>query len=42
VATRDDLSLEQLQEFKGYQKSWVAVTKERLGLEKSIKNHIMK
>jgi len=34
VATRDDLSLEQLQEFKGYKKSWVAVTKERLGLEK--------
>lgn len=33
VATRDDLTLEQLQEFKGYKKSWVEVTKERLGLK---------
>ena len=32
VATRSDLSLEQLQEFKGYKKSWVEVTKKRLGL----------
>jgi superfamily II DNA or RNA helicase len=32
VATRNDLSLEELQEFKGYKKSWVVTTKERLGL----------
>lgn len=32
IASRDDLSLEQLQEFKGYKKNWVAVTKKRLGI----------
>lgn len=32
VATRDDLTIEQLQKFKGYKESWVRVTKERLGL----------
>lgn len=32
VATRDDITLEQLQEFKGYKKNWVEVTKKRLGI----------
>jgi superfamily II DNA or RNA helicase len=32
VATRDDLTLEELSRFKGYKESWVSVTKRRLGL----------
>lgn len=32
VATRHDLTLEQLQQFKGYKPNWVAVTKQRLGI----------